>query len=122
MMLRHWRYRCPIAESEAIDKAGIGMELQTQRSLQECLSIFQDAVKRRPLKLKLLPFTCSNPQLAGNNATITASFQLAEPYGAVTMLAERHGNGTMVRLATDGNIRGRVMANSLAKSIASKLQ
>lgn len=53
--------------------------------------------------------------------SISASFHIAEPYGVVRMQCERRGNATLVDFFTVGNLRGKITANSMAKSIASKL-
>ncbi|MCA1704055.1 MAG: hypothetical protein LC808_12645, partial [Actinobacteria bacterium] len=99
----------------------VGMQLQTGRDLRDCVRIFYESINKRPLKLKPFPFKCEAPQFSGDRASISASFQIAEPYGVVRMECERRGSVTLVDFFTDGNIRGRLTANSMAKSIALKL-
>jgi hypothetical protein len=93
------------------------MEITTGRSADECARIFENAVSKRPLKLKIFPFQCSR-----TSSGVQASFQRGEPYGVVAMQCRAEGNKTRVTFSVDGNIRGRITANSLAKHIAAQLQ
>lgn len=97
------------------------MQLQTNRTLNECVRIFQDCVRKRPLKLKTFPFKSEPPQIADGRAAISARFQIAEPYGTISMQCERRDGVTVVDFFTEGNLRGRAIAKSMAKNIASKL-
>jgi hypothetical protein len=97
------------------------VQVRTNRDLSECLGIFQEAIRRRPLRLMVFPFKCEPPKISGNAASIVASFRIAEPYGMVKMQCERRDGVTHVEFLTDGNLRGRITANSMAKNIASKL-
>jgi hypothetical protein len=97
------------------------MQVRTNRDLSECIRIFRDAIRKRPLKLKVFPFQCEPPQISGTSASIAATFQIAEPYGMVRMQCERRDGVTYVQFVTDGNLRGRITANSMAKNIASRL-
>jgi hypothetical protein len=85
------------------------------------MGIFQESIRRRPLRLKMFPFKCESPQISGNAASIVAGFQRAELYGMVKMQCERGDGVTHVQFFTDGNLRGRITANSMAKNVASKL-
>lgn len=98
------------------------MELQTHCDMAECIRIFQETVKKRPLRLKPFPFRCHAPEFSGDWATISASFQFAEPYGVVKMRCEKRVGGTLVTFLTDGNIRGKITAYSMAKHIVSQLR
>lgn len=97
------------------------MQVRTNRDLSECIDIFQEAVRKRPLRLRMFPFKCDAPQTSGNTASIVASFQIAEPYGMVKMQCARRDGVTHVQFLTDGNLRGKITANSMAKNIASRL-
>ncbi len=97
------------------------MQIQTGRDLSECIRIFQDSITKRPLKLKPFPFRSDASQVSATRATISARFQIAEPYGMVRMQCERRDGVTLVDFFVDGNIRGKMTANSMAKHIASKL-
>jgi hypothetical protein len=97
------------------------MQVRTNRSLGECVAIFQESVRKRPLKLKMFPFRCDTPQITDNMAVVAATFQIAEPYGSVRMQCERRDGVTHVDFFTDGNIRGKVAANSMVKAIVAKL-
>ena len=98
------------------------MQVETSHGLGDCVRIFQESVRKRPLRLKPFPFRCETPQISGEMAIVTASFQIAEPYGSVRMQCERRDSVTVVHFFTAGNIRGRVTANSMAKRIAANLR
>lgn len=93
------------------------MQITTGRSADDCARIFENAVAKRPLKLKIFPFQCSR-----TSSGVQASFQRGELYGVVAMQCQTEGNETRVAFSVDGNIRGRVTAKSLAKHIATQLQ
>lgn len=95
--------------------------MQTTKDPAECVRVFQECLRKRPLKLRPFPFICDTPQVSADRSRISASFKIAEPYGVVVMRCERRGDTTLVEFATDGNIRGRMTANSMAKHIASRL-
>lgn len=97
------------------------METRTSRSVAECVQVFQECVRKRPLKLKAFPFKCEAPKAIPGGQAITAAFQIAEPYGMVRMECIGSDGATRVAFFTDGNIRGRITANSMAKHIASRL-
>jgi len=97
------------------------VQVRTSRSLGDCVRIFQESIRKRPLRLKPFPFKAEAPQISENLASISASFQIAEPYGTVTMQCERRDGATLVDFFTDGNMRGKITANSMAKNIAEKL-
>lgn len=98
------------------------MQIRTSRHLAECVSIFQQCTRKRPLRLKVFPFKCEPAQITDNQASILATFKLAEPYGTVAMKCERQGDITMIELSTGGNIRGQLTAKSMAKTIAARLE
>lgn len=97
------------------------MQVQTDRTLGECVSIFQESIRKRPLKLKIFPFKSEPPQISGEMAVISASFERGEVYGSVGMQCERRGSVTVADLTTEGNVRGKLTANSMAKNIAGNL-
>ena len=97
------------------------MQVRTSRELVKCIEIFQESIQKRPLKLKAFPFRCGSPQISGDRASISASFQIAEPYGTVKMECQRQGDVTLIEFSANGNIRGTITANSMAKYISSKL-
>ncbi len=97
------------------------VQIQTKMSPTECVEVFQRAVQKRPMKLKIFPFKCAAPQVSSSTGSISASFQLAEPYGMLAMVCEVRGGETIVSFSTDGNIRGKITANSLAKHVAAQL-
>lgn len=97
------------------------MQVHTGQDMGECIRIFQNSIKKRPVKLRIFPFQCSEPSFSGDHASISASFQIGEPYGMLRMQCERRDGTTIVDFVTDGNIRGKITANSMAKNVASKL-
>jgi hypothetical protein len=97
------------------------MDTRTSRSVDECVRVFQECIRKRPLKLKAFPFKCESPKSIPGGQAIAASFQIAEPYGVIRMECSDQGGETRVVFFTDGNIRGRLTANSMAKHIAAKL-
>ena len=94
------------------------MDVYSTYEPRECIQIFQDVIKQRPLRLRMFPFKCERPQINGDSASIAASFKLAQPYGSVVMHCERVDDLTRIVLSTEGNMRGRVTAKSMAKAIA----
>jgi len=97
------------------------VQIQTDLDPAECVRIFQDSIRKRPLTLLAFPFRCEAPEISENGASILASFQIGEPYGMVQMQCECRNGVTFIDFETDGNIRGKLTANSMAKNIASKL-
>lgn len=98
------------------------MQLVTEFTPSECVRVFEESVRKRPAKLFIFPFRCDAPQVTDARASISAAFQLAEPYGMLRMRCEKLDKSpTQVFFSTDGNIRGRMVANSLAKHVAGKL-
>lgn len=97
------------------------MQVQTDKNPSECIRVFQECIRKRPLRLKPFPFKCEAATLQGDRSSIIASFRIAEPYGRVRMECERIDGVTFVDFFIDGNIRGRITAQSMAKNIVSKL-
>jgi hypothetical protein len=109
-------------------------EFETTLSLQDCGGIFRQAVDKRPLKLKATRFQYFTPtrdedpfaHLDGSvqpDFEVGTGYQMAELYGSVVMSClTLEGGRTLVSLRSAGNMRGRVVTNSLVKHIVAKFQ
>jgi len=107
-------------------------EFETMLGLQDCGATFRQAVDKRPLKLKATRFQYFTPtrdddpfaHLDGSvrpDLELGTGYQMAELYGSVVMsclLLE--GGRTLVSLRSTGNMRGRVVTNSLVKHVVAK--
>lgn len=111
-------------------------EFETDMSVGEAASLFQRAVKKRPLKLKIAPFKFFTPtpnedpfaEVDGSiepDFAVGAIFQFPGPdpaMGSVIMSCLKQDNGIRVLLTSTGNIRGRVVSNSLLNHILGEFQ
>ncbi len=105
------------------------IEFETKLDLRSCGNLFREGVERRPLKLKAARFQFFTPTSIDDpfealddsikpDFSIGAGYELAELYGTVLMMcAVLQNNHTLVQLRSTGNIRGRLMTNSLMKSL-----
>lgn len=109
-------------------------EFETMLGVQDCGAIFRQAVDKRPLKLKAIRFQYFTPtrdedpfaSLDGSvqpDFEVGTGYQMAELYGTVVMSCLSLESGrTLVSLRSAGNMRGRVMTNSLVKHLLGKFQ
>lgn len=109
-------------------------EFETKLGLQDCGSTFRQAVDKRPLKLKAIRFQYFTPtrdedpfaRLDGSvqpDFEVGTGYQMAELYGSVVMSClSLEGGRTLVSLRSAGNMRGRMMTNTLVKHVLGKFQ
>lgn len=109
-------------------------EFETTLSLQDCGAIFRQAVDKRPLKLKATRFQYFTPtrdedpfaHLDGSvqpDFEVGTGYQMAELYGSVVMSClTLDGGRILLSLRSAGNMRGRVVTNSMVKHILGKFQ
>jgi len=109
---------------------------ETKLSRQQVASSFQVAVKKRPLKLRVVPFKFFTPipaddPFAGAFESVSPDFEVGTMFslpgpdpamGSVILGCLSVETGTRVMLTSTGNMRGRVISNSLLKHVVSKLQ
>jgi hypothetical protein len=108
------------------------VEFDTSLSVEQSAATFQLAVKKRPLKLKVVPFKFFKPtpaedpfaEVNGSRAPefeVGAIFTFPGPdpaMGSVTLGAiRRPEGGSRILLASKGNVRGRLMTNSLLNHV-----
>jgi hypothetical protein len=120
---------------EAPVKANI-VEFETTLSLEQAAATFQAAVKKRPLKLKVVPFKFFTPTSADDpfaevNGAVRPEFEVGAIFsfpgpdpamGSVIFGALRQEGGSRILLSSKGNMRGRVMTNSLMNHVLEKFQ
>jgi hypothetical protein len=111
-------------------KANYG-EFDTKLPLEEVGAIFQQAVKRRPLKLMVARFKFFTPTKSEDpfealvdsptpDFSVGAGFQFPGPdpaMGTVILNCLRRDGGTLVSLRSTGNVRGRIFTNALMKHL-----
>lgn len=114
-------------------KANI-VQFESKLTVEEAAGIFQVAVRRRPLRLKVLRFTFFTPTPADDpfaavdgsiapDFEVGASFSLPGPdpaMGSVIFGAIDDGGGSKLMLTSVGNMRGRMFTNSLLKHVLGK--
>jgi hypothetical protein len=108
-------------------------EFRTGLSVKECGGLFRMAVDKRPLKLKMHRFVYFTPTSGDDpfaqlddavepDFEVGAEYQTMELYGSVVMSCLSQHDRTLVSLRSAGNMRGRVVTNSLVKHIVAKFQ
>jgi hypothetical protein len=117
-------------------KANI-VEFETKLSLEQAAATFQVAVKKRPLKLKVVPFKFFTPTSADDpfaevNGSLRPEFEVGAFFsfpgpdpamGSVIFGAlRRQEGGSCILLSSKGNMRGRVMTNSLMSHVLKQFQ
>ncbi|MGW2935618.1 hypothetical protein ACWDA7_28035 [Streptomyces sp. NPDC001156] len=116
-------------------KANI-LQFESELSLSRAAEIFQTAVKKRPLKLKVVPFkfftpTPADDPFAAVNGSQAPEFEVGTIFslpgpdpamGSVIFGAIAMEGGTKLMLTSTGNMRGRLLTNSLMKHVLAKFQ
>jgi hypothetical protein len=112
------------------------IEFESKLSIEQLASIFQTAVKKRPLKLKVMkseffkPASSDDPFEAlapGTTPDFEVGAALEVPAGpdpargTVLLSCKRTDAGTYASLRSAGNMRGRLATNSLMKHVLNKI-
>lgn len=112
------------------------IEFESRLPVEDLASIFQRAVKKRPLALRVMkseffkptsvpdPFESLAPGTRPDfevGATLEIPAGPDPARGTVLLSCKREDLGTYVSLRSAGNMRGRVATNSLMKHVLSKI-
>ncbi|HUD05469.1 MAG TPA: hypothetical protein VMR18_00910 [Candidatus Saccharimonadales bacterium] len=110
-------------------------EFTTKMSLGDISTTFTVAVKKRPLKLKMIPFRPFAPTKTGGPSIpgvsmqpdheIGFEFQAPGPdpmMGTVQLAVLKVADGHRVRIRSAGNMRGRLVTNSMAKHVLAQFK
>lgn len=109
---------------------------ETKLNRQQVASVFQVAVKKRPIKLRVVSFkfftpTPTDDPFAGAFENVAPDFEVGAIFslpgpdpamGSVILGCLSIEAGTKVMLTSTGNVRGRVVTNSLLKHVVGKMQ
>jgi hypothetical protein len=108
------------------------VSFETKLTRQQLAEIFQTSVRKRPLKLRVVPFKVFTPTSKDDSFRgvrpdyeVGTIFSLpgSDPaMGSVILSCLGSEGTTRVLLTSTGNMRGRIMSNSLLKHVLSKLQ
>jgi hypothetical protein len=113
------------------------IEFESNLSTEQLASIFQTAVKKRPLKLKVMkseffkptssadPFEALAPGITPDfevGATLEVPAGPDPARGTVLLSCKRTDACTYVSLRSAGNMRGRLATNSLMKHVLNKIE
>jgi hypothetical protein len=111
------------------------VSFETKLTIPQVAGIFRSGVKRRPLKLRIVPFEFFTPTPADDpfadafgsvspDFEVGAMFSLPGPdpaMGSVILGCLSEEGCTRVMLTSTGNMRGRMVTNSLLKHLVDKI-